>query len=146
MEHIAIMKKSWGFIPKILNGQKKIESRWYSTRHIPWDKIKKGEIVYFKNSGEPIKIKAEIKKVIQVGDLAPGRVRKILCEFGKDIGISDNLINNFCEEFKDKKYCILVFLKNPVQIKPFEINKSGFGMMSAWISTEDVSKIILPTH
>lgn len=28
MIHIAIMKKEWGFIDKILTGQKIIESRW----------------------------------------------------------------------------------------------------------------------
>lgn len=27
MEHLAIMRKSWGLTDKILNGQKKIESR-----------------------------------------------------------------------------------------------------------------------
>ena len=40
MEHVAIMKKSWGFIEKILGGQKTIESRWYSLKSKPWDNIK----------------------------------------------------------------------------------------------------------
>lgn len=31
MEHVAIMRKSWGLTDKILSGQKKIESRWYKT-------------------------------------------------------------------------------------------------------------------
>jgi len=42
MQYIAIMKKSWGLLPKILTGEKKIESRWYNNRYSPWDKIKKG--------------------------------------------------------------------------------------------------------
>ena len=68
MEHIAIMKKSWGLTQKILNGQKKIESRWYSVKYRPWDRIKEGETVYFKDSGEPVKLKAEVSKVMQLTD------------------------------------------------------------------------------
>ena len=44
MDHVAIMKKSWGLIPKILDGRKKIESRWGIHKCSPWgkdiDKIK----------------------------------------------------------------------------------------------------------
>ncbi len=87
MEHVAIMRKSWGLTEKILTGQKKIESRWYSVKYKPWNSIKKGEAVYFKDSGEPVRIKAEVSKVIQFADLTPKRVREILDEYGKDDGI-----------------------------------------------------------
>jgi hypothetical protein len=43
--------------------------------------------------------------------------------------------------FKDKKYCMLIFVKNPQKIVLFEIDKSGFGAMSAWISVENVDEI-----
>lgn len=64
MDHVAIMKKSWNLTAKILSGEKKIESRWYLTRRKPWDCIKKGEVIYFKNSGESVNLKAIVKKVI----------------------------------------------------------------------------------
>ena len=35
MQHVAIMKKSWGLTDKILSGQKKIESRWYLSSFCP---------------------------------------------------------------------------------------------------------------
>ena len=38
MEHLAIMKKSWKLLPKILKGEKKIEARWYVSRVCPWNK------------------------------------------------------------------------------------------------------------
>ena len=56
MEHLAIMRKSWGLTKKILSGEKKIESRWYKSKYPPWGKIRSGEIVYFKDSGEPVSI------------------------------------------------------------------------------------------
>lgn len=141
MEHLAIMRKSWGLTGKILSGEKKIESRWYFVKHKPWNCIKNGEVVYFKDSGEPVSIKTEVKNVIQFSGLTPGKVKEILNEYGEDDGIEKEKISEFFEMFKNKKYCMLIFLKNPHTIEPFEIDKTGFGAMSAWITIDNISKI-----
>jgi len=141
MEHLAIMRKSWGLTQKILNGQKKIESRWYSVKYKQWDIVKEGETIYFKDSGEPVKIKAEVNKVLQFTDLTLNRVKEILDEYGNDDGLEKEMIPRFFERFKDKKYCILIFLKNPQRIEPFEIDKTGFGAMSAWITIDNINRI-----
>jgi ASC-1-like (ASCH) protein len=141
MDHIAIMKKSWGLTDKILDGQKKIESRWYAVKYRPWDGIKKGDTVYFKDSGEPVKIKAGVEKVIQFENLNSKKVAEILEIYGRDDGIEKNKTSEFFKMFKNKKYCILVFLENPIAVKPFEIDKTGFGIMSAWITVDDINQI-----
>lgn len=141
MDHLAIMRKSWGLTQKILSGQKKIESRWYCAKCKPWNIIKAGDTVYFKDSGEPVKLKVEVKKVMQFADLTPARVREILNEYGDDDGLDKEKIPEFFKRFKDKRYCLLIFLKNPQTIKPFEIDKKGFGAMAAWITVDDISKI-----
>jgi ASC-1-like (ASCH) protein len=141
MEHLAIMRKSWGLTEKILNGQKKIESRWYLTKRKPWDSIKKGETVYFKDSGEPVMLKAKVGKVIQFIDLTPKKVGEILDEYGDEDGLEKDKIPEFFERFKNKKYCILIFLKNPQEVRPFEIDKTGFGSMSAWITVDGILNI-----
>lgn len=141
MDHVAIMKHSWGLLPKILSGQKKIESRWYQTKHIPWGKIKSGETIYFKDSSQPVSVKAQVQKVISFSDLTPQKVQQILNKYGKDDGIEKNQIPKFYNLFKDKKYCLLIFLKNPQAVKPFEIDKTGFGSMSAWLMVNKIDKI-----
>lgn len=141
MDHVAIMKKSWGLLPRILVGEKKIESRWYKVRAAPWDKIKAGEMIYFKNSGEPVSLKAEVDKVMQFDNLGPDQVRFILEKYGADDGIEPDKIPVFFELFKDKKYCLLIFLRSPQSVEPFEINKSGFGAMAAWITVENIELI-----
>lgn len=141
MQHIAIMKKSWGFLPKILSGEKKIESRWYMTKCAPWDRIKTGDIIYFKDSGCPVTIKAKVSKVIQFSNLTPTLVRKIINKYGGSDGIGVKDRNKFYYLFRNKKYCILVFLKNARKIKPFKINKNGFGLMSAWLMVRNVKDI-----
>lgn len=139
VEHLAIMKKSWKLTQKILSGEKKIESRWYISRRAPWGKIKEGEIIYFKDSGEPVTMKAEVEKILQFSDLMSEKVRKILDKYGKEIGIEDT--TEAIERYKNKRYCMLIFLRNPRKVEPFRISKKGFGMMCAWISVDRISDI-----
>jgi len=79
--------------------------------------------------------------VIQFSDLTPEKVKEILYQYGQADGLGIDKIPEFFEMFKNKKYCMLIFLKNPLKIEPFEIDKSGFGAMSAWISVDDVNRI-----
>jgi len=64
MHHLAIMKKSMKLLPKIISGEKTIESRWYTTRRAPWNRITANDTVYFKNTGEPVIVSARVAKVI----------------------------------------------------------------------------------
>lgn len=141
--HIAIMRKSWGLTEKILSGEKTIESRWLKNRSCPWGKIKAGETVYFKNSGEPVSIKARVKAVRQFENLTPAKAKGILDEFGQagGLGIKPEEKEKYFEMFKEKKYCLLVFLEKPEAVTPFEIDKTGFGMMAAWLTVENLDRI-----
>src|SRR5574337_351167 len=118
MDHVAIMKKSWNLTDKIISGGKKIESRWYKSKHAPWDKIKAGDTVYFKNSGEPVRIGAEVEKVLQFSDLTPKTVMELLRKYWELDGLGEKDVPKFHELFREKKYCILVFLKDAREVVP----------------------------
>ncbi len=141
MDHLAIMKKSWGLTEKILVGEKKAESRWYKTKRSPWDKIRAGDAIYFKNSGELVSIKARVTKVLQFNNLTAEKTEKIMSKYGKaDLGTS-HIIPEIKRYVFGKNYCIIVFFDNVKEIAPFEIDKSGFGAMSAWISVDDIERL-----
>lgn len=139
MDHVAIMKKSWGLIPKVLNGEKTIESRWYQTKRAPWNKIKKGEMIYFKNSGEAITAKAEVSEVMEFEITEAQQVAELLNKYAKVIGISDD--PNQWEV--RPRYCVLMRLVSPQAIEPFQIDKTGYGNAAAWLCVEDINKISL---
>lgn len=139
--HIAIMRKSWGLTEKILTGEKKIESRWYQNRCRPWNNIEENDTIYFKDSGSPVKLCAKVDQVLQFDKLTPNKVSEILKRHGNEDGISTDKIDEYYEKFKDKKYCMLIFLKYVKPVEPFEIDKTGFGSMSAWITVDDIEKI-----
>lgn len=141
MEHIAIMKKSWGLTEKILSGQKTVESRWYKTKRSPWNRIKPEDTIYFKDSAEPVTLKARVRKVLQFANLNSLKTEQILTKYGK----ADLAITSIMPEIKKyvsgKNYCIFIFFDTVEQIKPFKINKTGFGAMSAWITVNDINQL-----
>ena len=133
------MRKSWNLTEKILSGKKKIESRWYKHRYPPWNKIKAGDKIYFKDSGCPVNMTAIAEKILRFENLSQEKVKEIINEYGEAIAF-----NNSQAAFqmnKDKKYCMLIYLKNPQKIQPFHINKKGFGNMAAWISLNSIEEI-----
>ena len=141
MEHVAIMKKSWGLTEKILTGEKTAESRWYKTKHSPWDKIKSNDVIYFKDSGGPVAVKAKVMNVLQFDNLNVVKTEEILEKYGgKDLGAGD-IMQEIRKYVSGKNYCILIFFNGVKKIKPFDIDKRGFGAMSAWIIVDNIDKI-----
>lgn len=137
MDHLAILSKKRRLLNKILSGEKTIESRWYKFKKPPFGTISIGDIIYFKESGCPVSAKARVKNVLTYNNLTPDGIVEIIKEYGSQIGID----LNFVEEVKDKRFCVLIFLENPQKIEPFEINKKGYGLMSAWITIDDINKL-----
>jgi hypothetical protein len=138
MHHIAIMNKSWKLIPKILSGEKSIESRWYQTRRLPWNGACAGDTVFFKDSGELVTAKAVVSEVMQfeIGSLADARA--ITEKYGKEIC----LVNPDPKAWgKLPKYCILLRLRDPEPVEPFQIDKKGFGTGAAWMTVEGITEI-----
>jgi hypothetical protein len=139
MDHVAIMKKSWGLVPKIISGEKKIESRWYKNKSAPWGKIKEGDTIYFKNSGESVTASAKVSNVLQFNLQNVSDARNIVKKYGKKICLINS---NPVTWGKLPRYCILKFLKNAKYLdKPFNINKNGFGTGAAWLCVQDIIKI-----
>jgi hypothetical protein len=141
--HIAIMRKSWGLSPKILSGEKTIETRWYKNRTSPWNKVVPGDIIYFKDSGEPVTIRADVSRVLQFANLTHSKVEGLLKKYGREdgLGVGEKDLGKYFERFKDKKYCIVIFLEKAKEVRPFQIDKKGFGAMSAWLTTTNLEKI-----
>ncbi len=145
MDHVAILDKKRKLLHKIISGEKTIESRWYKSKITPWDRITAGETVYFKDSGEPVSVRATVAEVRQFY-LAETNILELLQKYGKDICFSKQDTSKLVEWCSQRNYCILVRLKNVQTIEPFEINKKGFGLMAAWITVENIEKIRIPSQ
>ncbi len=138
MDHIAIMKPAWKLIPKILAGQKTIESRWYQHRVAPWDRIKAGERIYFKDSGKPVSAIARVAFVIQKETNSIEGLEALVREYAEPI----QMVERDPRVWKTQpRYVILLGLTEVQPITPFHIDKTGFGSAAAWLVVEDIERI-----
>ena len=68
--------------------------------------------------------------------------RAIIDQYGGLSGI--NFVSKPEEVFAwaaERRYCILIFLKNPRRVEPFEIDKTGYGNACAWMCVGDVERV-----
>jgi ASC-1-like (ASCH) protein len=144
MDHVAILSKKGNWLKKILAGEKTIESRWYVNRVAPWNRIKVGDTVYFKEAGEFISAKSRVLRVIQYKDLDKNMVKTIVGEYGKRIspGTKPKEFIEWIFERGNKRYCILIFIGDIKQIEPFEIDKTGYGSAAAWLCVGNITKLM----
>jgi hypothetical protein len=42
---------------------------------------------------------------------------------------------------QNKNYAIFIYFDSVKEIKPFNVNKTGFGSMTAWITINNINKI-----
>ncbi|MFA6995461.1 MAG: ASCH domain-containing protein [Patescibacteria group bacterium] len=139
MHHVAIMNKSWKLIPKVLSGEKTVESRWYQTRRTPWDKIATGDTIFFKNSSEAVTAEARVLSVKQFEVKNIVDAKDIIEKYGQEICLVDD---NPAKWRKLPKYCILIWLVNPKSVEPpFLVNKKRFGSATAWITVDNIKKL-----
>ncbi len=140
-DHVAIMKKSWGLIPKILDGTKVCESLWYKSKITPWDRIHPGDNLYFKDSGEPVTVKTKVTEILQYEIKDNDHALKIMKKHAKKDLCLETIPEEIKNYIRNKNYAIFVFFDAVEKIEPFAIDKTGFGLMSAWITVNDVSKV-----
>lgn len=141
MEHIVIMKSEWKLIPKIIDGIKTVESRWYKSKIAPWGRVKVGDTLYFKGSGGPVNTRAVVTKVAQYEIRTNIEAMQIMNKYAlEDLGtkvLSDQIKNYIL----NKKYAVFIHFGKVRKIAPFEINKKGFGTQCAWITVPSVDNI-----
>lgn len=143
MDHLAIMNPRRKLIPKILSWEKTIESRWYMMKIAPRGRIKSWDTVYFKDAGKAVTASATVDKILQFDHFTEQQLHDIIFTYGWPWGIDFHSSSPEAYEWaKPKKYCILIFLKDPKAITPFSIDKSWYGNACAWITIPDISALI----
>lgn len=133
-DHVAIMKKEWGLLEKILSGKKTVESRWAKNKPPYWGKVSVDDRIFFKNSGAPVTIEAKISDV-QYYPICGGvkDVEELLRSIAEKDGIEEKDIPSFVERFAERRYAMVVGFQSPHTVDSFQIDKTGYGNMAAWL-------------
>ena len=123
-KHLAIMPKT--VIESILNGQKKIETRFSKHRIIPFGVISAGDIVYLKSSSSDILGQFRVKKVICYEGLDYSDIEKLFVTFGEDIQSGDlQFDESFFKSKKTARFGTLIFIGETERLitAPFKFRK-----------------------
>jgi ASC-1-like (ASCH) protein len=144
MDHLAIMSK--GFLNKILDGKKTIESRWTMFRRAPYERVMTGDKIFFKFSGGKIVASAVVKNTIFYQRPAQDAEIKILItKHWYDLGFDSRAeAMKFAEEKKNKKYVSVIQLEHIRRVEPFKISKKGYGSQCSWITVNKIEVLKIP--
>lgn len=119
MKHIAILRQP--FFDMVLNGEKTIESRWSMNKIAPFNKVKVGDEILLKLTGNPVTAKAKVKAV-KYYELTPSLVEEIGIKYGKQIG-TDKFAD--WQSTLNKKFCTLIWLDEVVRVKSITVPRSN---------------------
>lgn len=103
-EHVAIVQP-W-VIDALLAGAKTIESRFSRDRRAPFDRIAKGDLVFFRETGGTYAAQAEVRSVRSFGGLTPDKVAQIEGRHRARIGGDDA----FWKAARAARFATLVYL------------------------------------
>lgn len=116
MNHLAVVRKP--FLDLILEGKKTIDSRWTQNRTAPFWKVKRGDTIYFKETGKPACATANVAEV-RFMKVTPDIAEKIRIKFGKEL--CADMFDNW-EDLRHMNFVTLVFLRDVKPIEPLRIS------------------------
>lgn len=132
--HIAILRSP--YLDYILDGLKTIESRFTKNRSAPFGQIRRGDIIFFKESGGPIVGWAIAGEILPFSDLTPKKIKEIVAKYKDALMIQEQ----FLKEKLDSRYASLIFLSKVQRITPFYIEKHD---QLSWVILNDGSQTTL---
>ncbi len=131
--HLAIFNEP--FLSLIYSMEKKIESRFSMIKRVPFEKVKKGDVIILKESG------GSVNGVFVAGEVTCFQVankeslKVIETNYGE--GICSNADANFWENRAKSKFVTLIEVKKVKKIVPFKSEKkdrSGWSILRAGVS------------
>lgn len=124
--HLAVFSSR--ILVELIDGNKKIESRFSIKPIPPYGKIKTGDIVLVKKSGGPIVAVFVAGAVDSYSNLSPSKIKSLKNQYSEKLGLSEH--DKFWLEKANSKYATLVTIKKFVEVLPYEIDKKD---RTAWV-------------
>jgi len=122
--HLVILKKP--YLDAILNGRKRIESRFSTTKRPAFGRVLPGDTLFFKVSAGAVCATAAVAAVEDFDNLIPQKMLQLKLLHNRYILGTDE----YWESKLDSKFGLLVWLKDVRPIEPVRIQKKDW---RAWV-------------
>jgi hypothetical protein len=142
MDHVVYVDSKAKELKKILEDQKTMIIRGATGKKLPYGRVFEGDILYFiENNGDGmIKAKAIVKSVFNSEKMTIEESKKLIINNQSKLNLTDIQFKKWSE----KKYLVLIEIKNIEKIDHFFIDKSNYGNMDDWLPVENINSI--PHH
>jgi ASC-1-like (ASCH) protein len=133
--HLVILKKP--YLNAILEGRKRIESRFYKAKGHGFGCVFAGDKLFLKISSGPVCATATVEAVKYFQNLTPEKILELKNQYNCDIDGDDDV-------WREKMDCtcgFLVWLKDVKTIEPVLINKKDW---RAWVVLTDKKNFGMP--
>lgn len=122
--HLVILKKH--YLDAVLEGRKRIESRFTKTRRYAFGRVLPGDKLFLKLSSGPVCATATVLAVKNFENLTPERILELKQRYNHDIRGRDE----YWRSRMDCKFGFLVWLGDIRAIEPVRISKKDW---RAWV-------------
>ena len=121
--HLAIFTNPC--LEYMLEGKKKVESRFSKNKIVPYNKIEKEDIVIVKKSGGEVVAYFTIKDILFF-NLEQTNISEIRKKYEKELCVDEE----FWKKKETSRYASLIFIDKLYKLDSFKISKKG---MQTWI-------------
>jgi ASC-1-like (ASCH) protein len=137
--HLVILKKP--YLDAILNGRKRVESRFTKTKREPFGKVQTGDKLFLKISSGPVCAISTVAAVKTFENLTPKKILDIKQQFNRYI-LADE---QYWRSKMDCRFGLLVRLKDVELIEPVRISKKDWRAWVVLTEKEDFG-LLKPSH
>jgi len=139
MDHVVYVDTKARELEKLLAGEKTMIVRGATGRKLPYGRVQPGDRLFFiHNKGDGrLRVSTLVSEVFnseklteeQAGDLLKTNQSKL------------NLTTEQIKRWPGKRYLVLITVKDVHSIKPFAIDRSGYGNMDDWLAVGVIESV-----
>lgn len=122
--HLVILKQP--YLNAILEGRKRIESRFTKTRRYAFGRVEAGDKLFLKVSSGPVCATASVAAVKNFENLTPEKILELKQQYNHDISGGED----YWRSKMDCRFGFLVWLEDVEPIEPVRIDKKDW---RAWV-------------
>ncbi len=139
MDHVVYLDAKAAELENILSGRKTMIIRGAAGRKLPYGRVHAGDTLYLINNNAEgvVKAKATVSSVHDSEKMDEKSSEELVRKNQGSLQLTDKQF----QRWAGKRYLVLISVKDPVEIKPFQIDKSSYSNMDDWLPVGEIGKV-----
>lgn len=139
MDHVVYLDANAQELANLVSGKKKMVIRGAAGRKMPYGRVSAGDMLYFLNNDAEgsIRAKAKVKSVRNSEALTMKESAKLIEGHQAKLRLTDRQL----KRWSGKRYLVLIEVEQVKGVKPFSVDRSGYGNMDDWLPVGHIDEV-----